>query len=355
MQYPWLLQAWSTLIPQPTAKILRTPIPDLESPDLVIIGTSIDPHIDAVIASLPGVNIARLDVDRFPSQQRLAIRPIAQSHSRLALFDGDNAWNISRPTVAWFRRMGAPGLASSVSERYRQFALGEAEHALEAVNALMQPRRWLNEYWSCRRAANKPFQYSLAQSVGLVVPETLITNDIVTAKDWLSTTVSPIVKSLHSPVVVQGDHRDRRLVFTSSLSERDKLELDDVVITPCQFQPQVGKQFEVRVTSIAQRHFAMRIDAGGDSLSTLDWRDETFDCVFSMMDIDVDVQSQLDRLFGCLNLDFGASDFIVTPSGEWIFLEVNPHGAWLWLEQEERKYSVTSSFASVIEEELASA
>ena len=33
------------------------------------------------------------------------------------------------------------------------------------------------------------------------------------------------------------------------------------------------------------------------------------------------------------SLVFGAFDFIITPEGQWIFLEVNPNGQWLWLEQ----------------------
>lgn len=35
-----------------------------------------------------------------------------------------------------------------------------------------------------------------------------------------------------------------------------------------------------------------------------------------------------------LGLRFGALDFLVTPSGEWYFLEVNPNGQWAWIEQE---------------------
>ena len=32
-------------------------------------------------------------------------------------------------------------------------------------------------------------------------------------------------------------------------------------------------------------------------------------------------------------LKFGAFDFIVNKSDEWIFLEINPNGQWLWLEK----------------------
>jgi glutathione synthase/RimK-type ligase-like ATP-grasp enzyme len=33
-----------------------------------------------------------------------------------------------------------------------------------------------------------------------------------------------------------------------------------------------------------------------------------------------------------LQLSFGAIDLIQTPSGEYVFLEVNPSGQWLWID-----------------------
>jgi len=33
-------------------------------------------------------------------------------------------------------------------------------------------------------------------------------------------------------------------------------------------------------------------------------------------------------------LNYGALDFVITPAGDWRFLEVNPNGQWLWLADE---------------------
>jgi len=35
-----------------------------------------------------------------------------------------------------------------------------------------------------------------------------------------------------------------------------------------------------------------------------------------------------------LGLVFGALDFVVTPDGQWIFLEINPNGQWFWIERQ---------------------
>jgi glutathione synthase/RimK-type ligase-like ATP-grasp enzyme len=34
-----------------------------------------------------------------------------------------------------------------------------------------------------------------------------------------------------------------------------------------------------------------------------------------------------------LGLEFGAIDLLLTPQGDYVFLEINPNGQWLWLEQ----------------------
>ena len=33
-----------------------------------------------------------------------------------------------------------------------------------------------------------------------------------------------------------------------------------------------------------------------------------------------------------LGLAFGAIDLVLTPEGQYVFLEINPSGQWLWLE-----------------------
>lgn len=39
------------------------------------------------------------------------------------------------------------------------------------------------------------------------------------------------------------------------------------------------------------------------------------------------------RLVSELGLVYGAIDLILTPSDEYVFLEINPNGQWYWVEQ----------------------
>jgi D-alanine-D-alanine ligase-like ATP-grasp enzyme len=52
------------------------------------------------------------------------------------------------------------------------------------------------------------------------------------------------------------------------------------------------------------------------------------------------------KLTSVLGLRFGALDFIVTPAGEWVFLEINPNGQWVWIDD------VTPMIANAIADAL---
>lgn len=45
-----------------------------------------------------------------------------------------------------------------------------------------------------------------------------------------------------------------------------------------------------------------------------------------------EINVKLRMLMKKMNLHFGAIDMIVTPSGDYVFLEINPSGQWGWIE-----------------------
>jgi len=40
------------------------------------------------------------------------------------------------------------------------------------------------------------------------------------------------------------------------------------------------------------------------------------------------------RLMDSFGINFASADMILTPEGEYVFLELNPNGQWLWLERD---------------------
>jgi hypothetical protein len=159
-----------------------------------------------------------------------------------------------------------------------------------------------------------------------------------------------VFKSLHSPVIQREPPFDHGYVWTSRVAAT---ELDDesIAVAPCQLQREVPVGFELRVTSIGRRHIAVRLDItdAGDP-SVRDWRATSRTVKHTAWVLPEEIAMQLDVLMEALGLDFGASDWIVTPGGDYVFLEINPHGAWLWLDEALPDLGITRTLARHIED-----
>jgi hypothetical protein len=59
------------------------------------------------------------------------------------------------------------------------------------------------------------------------------------------------------------------------------------------------------------------------------------------------VQKACVEMIKGFSLEFGAFDFVLTPEGEHVFLELNPNGQWLWL-QLKTKVPITESFCRLL-------
>lgn len=104
---------------------------------------------------------------------------------------------------------------------------------------------------------------------------------------------------------------------------------EDIGLTPIYLQNYISKQFEVRITVIERKYYAVRID----TKNKIDWRADYYNHRYSEIICPDSVIQKCYQMMDDFSLNFGAFDFIVTPDDEWIFLEINPNGQWLWLEQ----------------------
>jgi hypothetical protein len=140
-------------------------------------------------------------------------------------------------------------------------------------------------------------------------------------------------KIIYKPLTWYAEPPDK-LLFTSLVNESDinngKAALH---LAPGIFQQRILKDYELRVTIVGERIFAVRIDSQAVHRAELDWRRAQDELEYTMFDLDDGVSQRLLRLHRRLGLVFGAYDLIVTTEGEMVFLEVNPMGQWLWLEK----------------------
>jgi hypothetical protein len=316
--------------------------------DLVVVGTSTDPHVDRVLGALPDdVSVARIDVDNFPRSHSLTIDTGGRA-AQLVLDHRELAVPLRRPLVGWFRRLGQPGLDPRLDPKYLRFALGEANHVLEAFVEMLEPGHWINDYWATRRASLKPLQYRLASECGLQTPAAIFSNSERESTEWLDAHASVVAKSISTPVVFDEDD-ERGFAFTHVLSPEERSATAAISVTPVQLQEMVEPSFEVRLLTVGNAHVGVRIDSDVvESQGVRDWRSDRLRSAYSWTDVPDEIATRVSGLLGRLGLVYAASDFIVDADGHWHFLEANPHGAWLWLEDALGEARFTAQFASHI-------
>ena len=68
--------------------------------------------------------------------------------------------------------------------------------------------------------------------------------------------------------------------------------------------------------------------------AAIDWRRDYSCLTYQIHQLPTSIEQACVRLVEVFNLQFSAIDLIVTPEGEYVFLEQNGNGQWLWLERE---------------------
>ena len=291
--------------------------------------------VDLVAQALAdmGARPIRFNTDLFPSLIKLSGRAGDDRVAQLLTEAGEQA-AVHEVRAVWARKLWPPRMADDLDERYRSMCVSESVAALEGFLDALHNARWINNLDHQRNAENKQRQLRLAARVGLGVPKTLVTNDPAAARQFFAETDGQTVAKLLRPVDVSMDAA-APFVYTSRVREEDLAAVETLRHSPMVFQELIPKAHELRVAYVAGETFTGALDATGTSRGHTDWRlAAPEECRRQMAQLPTEVSSSVNALMSELGLVFGAVDLICTPSGEYVFLEVNPSGEWGMLERD---------------------
>src|SRR5262249_3128281 len=171
-------------------------------------------------------------------------------------------------------------------------------------------------------------QLYVARQVGMDIPPTVITNHPQEARSFIAGADGSVVYKAHSQTL---NLEPGKALYTGVVSETSLQQLDLIQTSPGIFQRYVPKASGVRATFVGDRIFAVRIASQSHPDSQFDWRRRPFD-VDEPIELPADVAAKTHALMRAFGLNYGAFDFIVTPDGRHVFLEVNPAGHYMWIE-----------------------
>jgi glutathione synthase/RimK-type ligase-like ATP-grasp enzyme len=136
-------------------------------------------------------------------------------------------------------------------------------------------------------------------------------------------------------------------VYTSIVKEEDLQDAESLRYCPIVFQEQIPKQQELRVVYVNGNVFVGALNADVYA-AAIDWRKPGVEVgAWQHHQLPDEVVSRLKAFMEKFGLLFGALDFIVTPSGEYVFLEINPLGEWGMLEKD-LNLPIASAIADVL-------
>ena len=280
-----------------------------------------------------GVRPIRFNTDLFPSSVKLSARAGDDRAAQIVTEAGEQI-SANEVCAVWTRKLWSPRMSDDLDERYRSMCIRESAAALEGFLDALHDARWVNDLARQRDAENKQRQLRLAARCGLRVPRTLVTNDAVAARQFFAETDGQTVAKLLRPVAVSMAGNEA-FVYTNQIREADLAGAEALRHCPMVFQELIPKAYELRVAYVAGEVFAGALDASGTSRGQTDWRRVApEECHWRETQLPSDVTSGLQALMSELGLVFGAVDLICTPSGEHVFLEVNPGGEWGMLERD---------------------
>jgi MvdC family ATP-grasp ribosomal peptide maturase len=291
--------------------------------------------VDLVAQALARLRVRpiRFNTDLFPSAVKLSARAGDERAAHLLTEAGDQI-SAGDVRAVWARKLWTPRMADDLDERFRSMCIRESVAALEGFLDALHDARWVNDLDRQRDAENKQRQLRLAARAGLRVPRTLVTNDPAAARQFFAETEGQTVAKLLRPLDVSMDAA-KPFVYTSRVREEDLACVDGLRHSPMVFQELIPKEFELRVACVAGEAFAGALDATGTSRGQTDWRRAApEECRWQKAQLPAEVADSLRALMSELGLIFGAVDMICTPSGEYVFLEVNPSGEWGMLERD---------------------
>lgn len=289
------------------------------------------PLRDAIAAR--GGRLLRFDTDRYPMDYALDVRPVGGCWTgTLTLPDGE-AVDLQSLRSLWLKQLDpAAALPRDLPPDVGSACRRESAAALVGVLAnlgvpIVDPPAVVIT------AENKPRQLAIAQSEGVAIPTTLLTNLAASARSMSSAHGPLITKLLHAGPI-KG--RSGRVTMATSAVEPDDLAaLEDAHLTmaPSLFQARLEKSVEARALVVGDRVLTATVDAQQTDGATVDWRQgygELRDA-FTPIELPSGFAAALVRIAKRLGLTYGAVDLILTPDDEWVFLEINPVGDWGWL------------------------
>lgn len=218
------------------------------------------------------------------------------------------------------------------NEEDSPYLINERKHFLEGFFLSLDKAKWINPMFATHIAERKLFQLKTAFNLGLKIPKSIVTNNTDKAILFIKSNKETIIKPISNGL--QTLKNKTYSIYTSPITIKSFAEIETPRIfeTPIFLQEKIDNLADIRVTIVGNQIYAAKITKI-DSME-VDWRKPSIKKKYALLELPQNLQKQLLSINQFYGLIYSAIDLILTPKGDYIFLEINPVGEFVWLEKE---------------------
>ncbi len=177
---------------------------------------------------------------------------------------------------------------------------------------------------------NKMRTLIMAKRVGLNIPQTIVTNSKEDIVIFLGRHKKVISKPLNNPAFLASEDKRYSFSMYTSIIDDNVLEKLNDVVTPCFVQEYIEKSVELRIFFCENDYYCAAIFSQNNKKTIMDFRNYSTGpnegnkyVPFKLLE---EIKEKLVKLMDLIGLNTGSIDMILTPDGDYYFLEVNPVG-----------------------------
>jgi len=319
------------------------------TPRILLVTTSNDITTDYVILALRERKIPhfRINTDAFPQTSTASVT--RSNTSQGTQWTGpEGTCDLNEIRAVYYRRQRIATFPDHLDAGTKDFCARETAWFLQGTLQSLTHAAWMNPPAAVAAAEAKLYQLHHAAHLGFRIPDTLTSNRaddvrVFAARHQGRLVAKPVRSGYITYPTGQGS------IFTSTVSDEDLTDLSGLTLAPVTFQEHILKACDLRVTVVGATVFATAILSQEDPAARTDWRAATDDHLHhTPHDLPDHIAQRCKALVLTLGLTFGAIDLILTPSGEYVFLEINPSGQWAWL-QDKTQIPISDTIATWLE------
>lgn len=302
---------------------------------LIITHSAENECVDVVTDILTKANsgVVRFDTDQFPVTTNISSE-FRKGKFRFSLQIGADSHAIDEFHAIWYRRLR---LGEHLN-RYMKpaFIQPTIDESLTAFWGAMDSSGSfiLDTYMKHRIAANKMKQLTIAHTLGMKIPNTLVTNHQKHLAKFYEQEKGEIIMKMHHSFAIYDEQGNENVVFTNRFPKEYLDDKQGLQLCPLTFQNNIQKKRELRVTVVGNQIFSAAVDSQKLENARQDWRKEGTTLLFDWYEYDIpaSLKKKLLAFMDVYQLNYGAFDFIETEQGDLYFLEVNSGGEYYWLD-----------------------